>query len=406
VVFDPMPTFTVTQLVNQIKTLLERQQSLRNVWLQGEISNFTRAPSGHCYFTLKDDRAVLSCVMWRNDAQRLLRLPQNGQQALVHGFVSLYESQGKVQFYADALEMAGVGRLYQEFEALKARLAAEGLFEPERKRPLPAWPQRIGLVTSPRAAALRDILRTLAVRFPSVDVLLAPTLVQGAEAPAQIVAAIELLNAWSAGVEPIDLLIVARGGGSIEELWAFNDEQVARAIAASALPVVSGVGHETDFTLADFVADRRAPTPTGAAAAAVPDRLELAGQVRSLRSRQALAIAQQVARERQRLAHSRRLLAGLSPQARIAGRRQQVDDLTLVMQRQMRHRLALRRVELTGLQARLANLDPRAVLQRGYAIVYRQPAGQIVTSAQAVAAGDSLRIVVADGEFAGVVTSQ
>jgi exodeoxyribonuclease VII large subunit len=401
-----MAIVTVTQLVSQIKTLLEREQTLRNVWLQGEVSNFTRAPSGHCYFTLKDERAVLSCVMWRNDAVRLLRLPQNGQQVLVHGYVSLYESQGKMQFYVDALELAGVGRLYQELEALKARLAAEGLFEPERKRPLPAWPQRIGLVTSPRAAALRDILRTLAVRFPAVDVLLAPTLVQGAEAPAQIVAAIELLNAWSTGVEPIDLLIVARGGGSIEELWAFNDERVARAIAASRLPVISGVGHETDFTLADFAADRRAPTPTGAAAAAVPDRLELAGQVRSLRSRQALAMAQQIAGRQQRLAQSQRLLARLSPAVQIAGRRQQVDDLSLAMQRQMRHRLALRRAELAGLGARLANLDPRAVLQRGYAIVYQRDSGRIVTSTRAVAAGDALHIVVADGEFTGVVTSQ
>jgi exodeoxyribonuclease VII large subunit len=401
-----MSTFTVTQLVSQIKTLLERQQSLRNVWLQGEISNFTRAPSGHCYFTLKDDRSVLSCVMWRNDAVRLLRLPQNGQQALVHGYVSLYESQGKLQFYADALEMAGVGRLYQEFEALKARLASEGLFDSARKRPLPVWPQRIGLVTSPRAAALRDILRTLAVRFPAVDVLLAPTLVQGAEAPAQIVAAIELLNAWSMGVEPIDLLIVARGGGSIEELWAFNDERVARAIAASTLPVLSGVGHETDFTLADFAADHRAPTPTGAAAAAVPDQLELTGQVRSLRNRQALALAQQIAGRQQRLAHSQRLLARLSPAVQIAGRRQQVDDLSLAMQRQMRHRLALRRAELAGLEARLANLDPRAVLQRGYAIVYQRDSGRIVTSTRAVAAGDALRIVVADGEFTGMAASQ
>lgn len=399
-----MAPFTVTQLVGQIKALLEREQILSNVWLQGEISNFTRAPSGHCYFALKDERAVLSCVMWKFDATRLARLPQNGQQVLVHGYVSLYESQGRLQFYADLLQLAGVGQLYQEFEALKARLAAEGLFDPARKRPLPAWPRRIGVVTSPRAAALRDILRTFALRYPAVEVLLAPTLVQGAEAAAQIVAAIELLNDWNRGVEPVDLIIVARGGGSIEELWAFNDEQVARAIAASALPVVSGVGHETDFTLADFAADLRAPTPTGAAAAAVPDRLELAGQVRSLRGRLTLAMAQQVAGQRQQLAHSQRLLARLSPRVQITSRRQQVDDLTLVMRRQMQHRLALHRAELAGLQARLANLDPRAVLQRGYAIVYRLPDAQVVTSAQAVAAGDALRVVVADGEFGVIVT--
>lgn len=395
--------FTVTQLVNQVKTLLEKEQTLRDVRLEGEVSNFVRAPSGHCYFTLKDARSSLSCVMWKNDVLRLRRLPQNGEQVEVHGRISVYENQGKLQFYADALDLAGLGRLYQEFEALKARLAAEGLFDAARKRPLPAWPQRIGVVTSPRAAALRDILRTLAVRYPAVDVLLAPTLVQGVEAPSQIGAAIELLNVWSAAVEPIDLIIVARGGGSIEELWAFNDEQVARAIAASALPVISGVGHETDFTLADFAADLRAPTPTAAATAAVPDRLELAGQVAALRGRAALAVSQQLAGQRQRLAHSQRLLLRLSPRAQIASRRQQVDDLSLAMQRQMRHRLALHRTELAGLGARLANLDPRAVLQRGYAIVYQQPGGRVVTSAQAVAAGDVLRIVVADGEFAGVV---
>jgi exodeoxyribonuclease VII large subunit len=398
-------SFTVTQLVGQIKKLLEREQTLRNVWLQGEVSNFVRATSGRCYFTLKDDRAVLSCVMWKQDALRLGRLPQNGQQVLVHGYVSVYDSQGKLQFYADALELAGVGRLYQEFEATKARLAAEGLFDTARKRPLPAWPQRVGVVTSARAAALRDILRTLALRFPAVDVLLAPSAVQGDEAPAQIVAAVELLNAWNAGVEPIDLIILARGGGSIEELWAFNDERVARAIAASAVPVISGVGHETDFTLADLAADLRAPTPTGAAATAVPDRLELAGQVAGLRSRQALAISQQVANRRQQLNHSQRMLARLSPRDQIANRRQQVDDLSQAMQQGMRHRLALHRSELNGLRARLANLNPHAVLQRGYAIVYRQPDGQIVTSAQAVAAGDALRIVVADGEFSGVVTN-
>lgn len=399
-----MATFTVTQLVGQIKTLLEREQTLRNVWLQGEVSNFVRAASGHCYFTLKDDRAVLACVMWKQDAIRLTRPPQNGQLVLVHGYVSVYESQGKVQFYVDTLEPAGLGRLYQQFEALKARLADEGLFDAASKRALPAWPQRVGVVTSPRAAALRDILRTFAMRYPAVDVLLAPSAVQGVEAPGQIVAAIELLNQWNAGVEPVDVIILARGGGSIEELWAFNDETVARAVAASAVPIVSGVGHETDVTLADFAADLRAPTPTGAAAAVVPDLSELAAQTAALRSRLALAMSQQLASQRRQLGHNRQLLLRLSPRAQVANRRQQVDDLGLAMQRQMRHRLALHRAELTGLQARLANLDPRAVLQRGYAIVYQQPHGRIITSVQVVAAGDQLRIVVSDGAFGGVVT--
>ena len=337
--------------------------------------------------------------MWRSDASRLRQLPRDGDQVVVHGAVSLYEAQGKMQFYADHLEMAGVGRLYQDFEALKARLGAEGLFDASRKRSLPAWPRRIGIVTSAQAAALRDILRTLAARYPAVDVLLAPAAVQGVEAPAQIVAAICQLNAWSTAVEPIDLIILARGGGSIEELWAFNDERVVRAIAASALPVVSGVGHETDVTLADFAADLRAPTPTGAAALAVPDRLDLASQTRVLRGRLRTSWVKQVAGERRQVAQTRRLLMRVSPQTQIGGRRQQVDDLGLALARQMRQRLLVHRMEVEGMQARLVSLDPRAVLLRGYAIVQQEATGQVVASVRQVSVGDRLRVLVADGDF-------
>ncbi len=399
-----MTTFTVTQLLSQIKTLIEREQTLRNVWLQGEVSNFVRATSGHCYFTLKDERAVLACVMWKQDALRLGRLPQNGQQVLVHGYVSVYESQGKMQFYADALELAGVGRLYQEFEALKAKLAAEGLFDPEHKRPLPAWPQRIAVVTSPRAAALRDILRTLALRYPAVDGLLAPSAVQGTEAPAQIVAAIELLNDWHAGVEPIDVIIVARGGGSIEELWAFNDERVARAIAASVVPVISGVGHETDFTLADLAADLRAPTPTGAAALAVPDRRELADQLPKLRSRLHSGMTVRVEGERRQVAQFRRLLNRLSPEVQLTTRRQQIDDRSRLLAKAMRHSLTTRRTLVGGLRARLNSLDPDAVLSRGYAVLQTAATGDVITSVAQVAPGASIRARVADGEFEATVS--
>ena len=380
---------SIGQLVGRIKDLLEDSASLHDVLLQGEVSNFTR-----------------DCVMWRGDAQRLDQLPQNGQQVLAHGYVSLYESQGKLQFYVDWLQAAGVGQLYLKFEELKARLAAEGLFDPMRKRALPAWPQRIGVVTSPRAAALRDILRTLAARYPAVDVLLAPAAVQGIEAPSQLVTAIELLNVWHLGVEPIDLILVARGGGSIEELWAFNDERVARAIAASAVPVISGVGHETDVTLADFAADLRASTPTAAATLSTPDRAELAVAVQDAATRLAEALARQLAAERRHLAHTRRLLQRLSPAAQIAARRQQVDELSLRRERQMRHRLALQRLALDGLRGRLLSLDPRAVLQRGYAIVYRAADGQVLTSTQQVAAGDPLRIALADGEFNATVNGE
>ena len=390
---------TVSQLITTVKNLLEVDSDLTDVWVEGEVSNFKQAASGHCYFTLKDSRAVVPCVMWRNDALRLRRLPVDGEQVAIHGYISLYEPQGKLQFYADRLDLAGLGKLYQEFERLKAQLAAEGLFDAARKQPLPVWPARISVVTSSKAAALRDILRTLAVRYPLVDVLLAPTAVQGAEAPAQIAAAIDLLNAWNLGVEPIDVLIVARGGGSIEELWAFNDEQVVRAIAASVIPVISGVGHETDFTLSDLAADQRAPTPTGAAALAVPDRLELAGQLPGLRSRLQSAAAGHIDRERRQLVQTRRLLERLSPAVQLATRRQQVDELSRSMTRTAAHRLAVQRAQVDGMRARLASLDPNAVLARGYAILQEPVSGAVITSVAQAASGMAIRARVADGEF-------
>lgn len=390
---------TVSQLNARIKRLLEDDLTLRNLWLTGEVSNFVQASSGHCYFTLKDQRASIPCVMWRNDAQRLPRLPVDGEQVLIHGRVSVYQDQGRVQFYADTLEPAGLGRLYQELEALKARLEGEGLFSQERKRSLPRWPRRIGVITSARAAALRDILRTLAARYPLAEVLLAPAAVQGVEAPPQIVAAIQQLNRWALDVEPIDLIIVARGGGSIEELWAFDDERVVRAIAESRLPVISGVGHETDFTLADFVADYRAPTPTGAATAATPDRLDLAAQVQALRSLLSAIMGNRLAGERMRLEQARRSLQRSSPEAQIANRRQQVDDLSQAAGRAMGHSLALRQTRLQGLTARLRSLDPQAVLARGYAIVRRAEDQEIITTVGQVQSGQRLQITVSDGDF-------
>ena len=395
---------TVSQLVGHVKSLLEVDPGLTNVWVEGEVSNFKQAASGHCYFTLKDSRAVMPCVMWRTDAQRLRRLPVDGEQVAIHGHVSLYEPQGKLQFYADRLDLAGLGRLYQELEALKTRLAEEGLFDAARKRPLPDWPQRIGVVTSSKAAALRDILRTLAVRYPLVDVLLAAAAVQGVEAPGQIAAAIELLNAWNLGVEPLDVIIVARGGGAIEELWAFNDERVVRAIAASAVPVISGVGHETDFTLADLAADQRAPTPTGAAALAVPDLQEVAGQLPELRSRLQSALTQRVDQERRQMVQTRRLLDRLSPAVQVATYRQQVDDVNRAMARTVAHMLAVQRAEVDGLRARLASLDPNAVLARGYAILHESASGAVISSVSQATPGELIQARVSDGEFTATVS--
>ena len=309
----PANVYSVSQVSAYIKSLFVSDMLLADVWLSGEVSGFTQASSGHCYFTLKDAGAILKSVIWRTQAKGMV-LPRNGDAVIVHGAISVYEQGGAYQLYVDHLEPAGVGQLWLEFERLKARLEAEGLFDEARKRPIPARPVRLGVVTSPTAAALRDILRTLSRRYGLVDVILASTPVQGDQAPPAIVAALALLNRWSAEREPLDAIILARGGGSIEELWAFNDEHVARAIAASAVPVITGVGHETDFTIADFVADLRAPTPTGAATLATPDGRELSAAVAALMARAERQLGGHLADERSRV-------EGLAVRLRRAARR-------------------------------------------------------------------------------------
>ncbi len=394
-------TMSVTQVTRYVKSLLDGDYVLQDLWVEGEVSNFKVSSSGHAYFTLKDDQASLRCVMWRSDVGRLAPQPQDGQAVLAHGYISVYEAGGAYQFYADRIQLTGVGRLYLEFEALKQRLAQEGLFDAARKRALPALPRRLGVVTSPTAAALRDILNVLARRYPLVQVVLSPTLVQGDQAPPQIVAAIQALNEQA----DVDVIIVARGGGSLEELWAFNDEGVARAIAASRVPVVSGVGHEVDFTIADFVADLRAPTPSAAAELVVPDRAELQALVREQRMRLAGALQRQLAGQRQSLAHVTHALRRNAPLGRLQNLRQQVDELSQTGALGLRHLLTLRRAQLDGLVGRLATLSPFATLERGYAIVRHGETGRVVTSVEQVAAGQPLAVRVRDGEF-GVTVSE
>ncbi|MEJ5199262.1 MAG: exodeoxyribonuclease VII large subunit [Anaerolineae bacterium] len=389
--------YTVSQLTAYIKSLFVGDEVLADVWLSGEVSNFSQPSSGHCYFILKDAGATLRAVIWRTQASRMV-LPRNGDAVVVHGYVSVYEQGGIYQLYVDHLEAAGVGRLWLEFERLKDRLAAEGLFDEARKRPIPPRPVRLGIVTSPTAAALRDILRTLARRYPLVDVLLAPTAVQGVEAPPGIVAALDLLNRWSREREPLDAIILARGGGSLEELWAFNDERVARAIAISAVPVITGVGHETDFTIADFAADLRAPTPTGAATLATPDGRELAAAVAGLAAQAARLVAARLAAERARVENLALRLRRVSPAARLANDRQRVDELARRAGLAMTARLRHERERLRGQVLRLAALDPGRVLARGYAIVTRTD-GAVVSSVGQVAPGDRLAVRVADGAF-------
>jgi exodeoxyribonuclease VII large subunit len=265
--FGP-PSLSVSDITLYLRQLLESDEILRNLWVQGEVSNLSRPVSGHIYFTLKDSTASLRCVIWRSAASRLQFALQNGQTVEAHGAISVYDRDGAYQLYIDTLRPSGEGLLYQQFMRLKAQLEIEGLFDVSRKRPIPERPGRIGLVTSPTGAALQDILNTLRRRCPLVDVFIYPAAVQGEEAPLEIVTALEKINRMA---KP-DVIILARGGGSLEDLRAFNDERVVRAIVASAAPVITGIGHETDFTLADFAADQRAPTPSGAAELAAPEK--------------------------------------------------------------------------------------------------------------------------------------
>jgi exodeoxyribonuclease VII large subunit len=376
--------YTVSQLTGHIRRLIEDDPALSDIRVEGEVSNFSRASSGHCYFTLKDAGAQVGCVMWRNVARRQDYMPVGGDLVLAHGRVGVYEAGGRYQFYVDRLQPAGVGDLYRQFELLKARLEAEELFAPERKRPLPRFPRRIGLVTSPTAAALRDIINVLSRRYPLAEVLLAPTPVQGDAAPPRIVAALEALNER----EDVDVIIVARGGGSLEDLWAFNDERVARAVAASRVPVICGVGHETDFSLADFSADVRAPTPSAAAELVAPDRAELRAQVAALTMAQVAALRGTIEDWRWRLAEQK-----------LAQARQRTDDLLARAEAAVRHSLTLRRERLDGLSGHLVGVSPLGTLERGYAIVRHREMGAVVCSVEQVTPGDVLGVRVADGEF-------
>lgn len=390
--------WTVGELTRHIRNLLEGDLSLRNVWLRGEISNLSRPASGHLYFSLKDAGASLKCVMWRSNVELLGWQPEHGAQVLARGRISVYPQGGVYQLYVDELHPAGVGDLHAQFEELRERLRAEGLFELERKRPLPPFPRMLGVVTSPQAAALRDVLQVLRRRWPLVKVLLAPTLVQGDMAPPQIVAALRALDAR----DDVDLILLVRGGGSLEELWAFNDEGVARAIAACRHPVVCGVGHETDFTIADFAADVRASTPTAAAELAVPDQADLRRRVRAHAVQVEEQVLRRLAQARQSLEREGRSLARLSPRGRIEAERQRLDELSRRASQALLHSLALRRAALGRARAQMLALSPQATLERGYAIVRREDTGVVVRSVQQAQAGDDLRIQVQDGELTAV----
>ena len=393
-------SLSVSEINRYLHELLESDPILSDVWVQGEIANLARPASGHIYFTLKDANSTLRCVAWKPTAMRLQGMLQSGAQIEAHGYIGLYEQGGQYQLYVDAVRLTGEGALYQEYLRLKAKLEAEGLFDAARKRPLPEIPRTIGIVTSATGAALQDILNVLRRRFPLVEVILSPCAVQGEAAPAEIVSALQRLNEQAQA----ELILVARGGGSMEDLWAFNDERVVRAIAASAIPVITGIGHEVDFTLADFAADLRAPTPTAAAELAVPDREELKGLVQSAVDRLIHACQANLQEARSGLVELRHRVERSSPAHRVLNDRQRLDDLALRSQAALGSNFRLWRSETENTSKRLHSLNPFAVLQRGYAILSNAE-GSVISSITQISKEELLDARVADGVFMARVTS-
>ena len=434
----PPAILSVAELNRLTRLAIERELPL--LWVAGELSNFTQAASGHWYFTLKDAQAAVRCAMFRNRNQFVDWRPVNGMHVEVRAQPTLYEPRGEFQLNVEVMRRAGLGALYEAFARLKEKLEREGLFDPARKRPLPTYPRTIGIVTSPKAAALRDVLATLARRWPAAHVILYPTPVQGEGAGARIAAALD-----TAGMRAeCDVLLLVRGGGSLEDLWAFNEEVVARAIAACPIPVVAGVGHETDFTIADFVADRRAPTPTGAAQMATPDAAELMQHLQHLKRRLHMdlarrlntlaqridGLAQRLRHPAQRLAQQRRHLEQLARRLTLAQsarlamlrqalhhhdkrlhaalplpkrQRQQLDTLLQRLKRATGLLLQQRRARLDALATHLLHLNPEAVLARGYSIV-RRADGHIVRASHELRIGSSIEITLAQGQADACVT--
>ena len=392
-------TLSVSQLNEYVRRLLAGDPMLRSLRVQGEISGFKRYTSGHLYFTLKDEEACVSCVMFRSAAETLDFRPQDGQRVTIRGSASLYPQRGQFQLYVETMQREGVGELYMRFEALKRRLTAEGLFDQAIKKEIPAYPRVIGVATSRTGAVLRDIVRVARRRDPNISILLAPTSVQGAGAAGEIVHALEQLNRQGEA----DVILCGRGGGSIEDLWPFNEEIVARAIRASKIPVISCVGHETDFTIADFAADLRAPTPSAAAELAVPEAAALRAAIDGLLESGAAAIERRLTLERAHLARLNASAALNMPSRLLIERRETaLERLTGRMTRAAQAMPQTKRARLDGLMRALGAVNPNAVLERGYAVVRQN--GQAVTDASALDVGDLIDVTLKGGTLGARVT--
>lgn len=387
-------SLTVTQLNEYIKQLIDHEPRLTDVYVKGEISNFKNHYStGHYYFTLKDEGGMLRAIMFRSAAGKLPFVPEDGMKVIAHGRVSAFVRDGQYQLYCDDMEPDGVGALYIAFEQLKRKLEVEGLFDPARKRPLPKIPTRVGIITSATGAAIRDMINVCGRRFPYAKLILYPSLVQGPDAPPQLIAGLRYFNETQAA----DVIIIGRGGGSIEDLWAFNNEELAREVAISQIPVISAVGHETDFTICDFVADRRAPTPSAAAELAVPDTAELKRKINNIVTREAGVLRQITARHREKLL----LLSGSrvlqDPKAMIDDKRMQTAMLAERLTRAEERIQLQSRAYLQTEAGKLSALNPLAVLSRGYSAVYTKE-GHLVRSVDDMQPGEVITIQTEGGE--------
>ena len=384
---------SVSQLNRYIKMNFDADENLANIFISGEISNFTNHyRTGHLYFTLKDDSAAVRAVMFNSSAKRLKFMPEDGMKVIARGRVSVYEASGQYQLYVDDMQPDGVGALNLAYEQLKEKLQKEGLFSELHKKPLPPYPEKVGVITSPTGAAVRDIINVLGRRFPYAEIVFCPVLVQGDGAHLQLTDAVNLFNSERAA----DVIIIGRGGGAIEDLWEFNDEGLARAVYNSEIPVISAVGHETDFTICDFVADMRAPTPSAAAELAVPDANELQYALSALKNRMFLNVSSGIADRRSRLEYLTSKGALKSPDEMLSNRSQRLDTAFSKMLSSYENRIGGKKVEFISAATALSKLDPMSVLMRGFAFVSDKK-GKNVYSSQALAKGDKINVRFHDG---------
>lgn len=384
---------SVSQLNRYIKMNFDADENLANIFISGEISNFTNHyRTGHLYFTLKDDSAAVRAVMFNSSAKRLKFMPEDGMKVIARGRVSVYEASGQYQLYVDDMQPDGVGALNLAYEQLKEKLQKEGLFSEHHKKPLPPYPEKVGVITSPTGAAVRDIINVLGRRFPYAEIVFCPVLVQGDGAHLQLTDAVNLFNSERAA----DVIIIGRGGGSIEDLWEFNDEGLARAVYNSEIPVISAVGHETDFTICDFVADMRAPTPSAAAELAVPDANELQYALSALKNRMFLNVSSGIADRRSRLEYLTSKGVLKSPDEMLSNRSQRLDTAFSKMLSSYENRIGGKKVEFISAATALSKLDPMSVLMRGFAFV-SDKSGKNVYSSQALAKGDKINVRFHDG---------